>query len=89
MLRRNTGWGVNPAMRRRRVDRAQQIGPLRTIIRDVVGSDGLVYQQLECTHRVLLLATDYTLGTEARRRCWLCGLMGLDRVASTANQACV
>ena len=63
-------------MRRRRVDRVQQVGPLRTIIRDVVGSDGLVYQQLECTHRVLLLATDYTLGTEARRRCWLCAATG-------------
>jgi hypothetical protein len=68
--------------------RAQQLrfkGPLRKVVRDVIGSDGLVYQQLECTHRLLLMPSDYCLGTEMRRHCWLCGALAEPKREATAQ----
>jgi hypothetical protein len=53
--------------------RERHVGPLRVILGDVVGSDGLVYDRLDCTHRLPVMPSDYKRGFEFKRHCWLCG----------------
>ncbi len=47
-------------------------GPLRTIVGEAVGTDGLVYDKLECSHRLLLSWSTLRQLTRARRACPLC-----------------
>jgi len=50
----------------------QERSPLRTIIGCVAGSDGLIYEVLECQHRVLLMAGPFGYIVTNRRRCPIC-----------------
>jgi len=47
-------------------------GPLRAIVGEAIGSDGLVYDKLECSHWLLLSWSTWQQLTRARRACSLC-----------------
>jgi hypothetical protein len=61
------------ATRRKRL--REKNGPIRRIVGQRIGSDGLVYDELECTHRLVLTWYDWEKHPPERRHCPLCGAL--------------